>query len=123
MAVRVTLVAGNRIPDMPSREPQIMKTVPLCLLTVIAESVLKNRLIQDVREAGARGYTITDAEGEGTRQRRVGEILGDNIRLETIVSPEVAERLLNVISTEYFDRYAVIAYLSTVSVIRGEKYI
>ncbi len=100
-----------------------MKTVPLCLLTVIAESVLKKRLIHDVREAGARGYTIIDAEGEGTRQRRVGEILGANIRLETIVSPEVAERLLNVISTEYFDRYAVIAYLSTVSVIRGEKYV
>ena len=100
-----------------------MKTVPLCMLTVIAESVLKKRLIHDVREAGAHGYTIINVEGEGTRQRRVGEILGDNIRLETIVSPEVAERLLNVISTEYFDRYAVIAYLSTVSVIRGEKYV
>lgn len=100
-----------------------MKTVPLCLLTVITESILKERLIQDVRQAGARGYTITDAEGEGVRQRRVGEILGANIRLETIVSPEVAERLLGVISTEYFERYAVVAYLSTVSVIRGEKYV
>ena len=100
-----------------------MKTVPLCLVTIIAEAVLKERLIQDLRHAGARGYTITDAEGEGARQRRVGEILGANIRLETIVSPEVADRLLQVISTEYFDRYAIIAYLSTVSVIRGEKYI
>lgn len=108
---------------MSSRESSIMKTVPLCLLTVIAESVLKKRLIHDVREAGARGYTIIDVEGEGTRQRRVGEILGANIRLETIVSPEVAERLLHVISSEYFERYAVIAYLSTVSVIRGEKYV
>jgi nitrogen regulatory protein P-II 2 len=104
-------------------EISTMKTVPLCLLTVIAESILKERLIQDVREAGARGYTITDAEGEGVRQRRVGEILGANIRLETIVSPEVAERLLGVISAEYFERYAVVAYLSTVSVIRGEKYV
>lgn len=100
-----------------------MKTVPLCLLTVIAESILKERLIQDVRDAGAHGYTITDAEGEGIRQRRVGEILGANIRLETIVSAEVAERLLGVISTEYFERYAVVAYLSTVNVIRGEKYV
>jgi hypothetical protein len=53
----------------------------------------------------------------------VGEILGSNIRLETIVSPEVADRLLKLISVEYFERYAVIAYLSTVSVIRGEKYV
>jgi len=100
-----------------------MKTVPLCLLTVIAESVLKERLVHDLRSVGARGYTLTDAEGEGSRQRRVGEIFGANIRIESIVSPEVADRLLQLISNEYFDRFAVIAYLSTVSVIRGEKYI
>lgn len=100
-----------------------MKTVPLCLLTVIAEAVLKERLIDDVRSAGAKGYTITNAEGEGVRQRRVSDILGANIRLETIVSEEVADRLLRLISTEYFDRYAVIAFLSTVNVIRGEKYV
>jgi hypothetical protein len=108
---------------VPLRESFAVKTTPLCLLTVIAESLLKERLIQDVREAGARGYTITDAEGEGRRQRRVGEILGANIRLETIVSPEVADRLLEVISMEYFERYAVVAYLTTVNVIRGEKYV
>ncbi|MEI7458613.1 MAG: hypothetical protein WCK15_04340 [Pirellula sp.] len=100
-----------------------MKTVPLCLVTVIAESVLKERLVHDLRSVGARGYTLTDAEGEGSRQRRVGEILGANIRIESIVSPEVADRLLQLISNEYFDRFAVIAYLSTVSVIRGEKYV
>jgi len=100
-----------------------MNTVPLSLLTIIAESILKERLIHDLRNAGARGYTITDAEGEGIRQRRVSEILGSNIRLETIVSPEVADRLLHVISTEYFERYAVVAFLTEVNVIRGEKYV
>lgn len=100
-----------------------MKTVPLSLLTVIAESVLKERLIHDLRTAGARGFTITDAEGEGSRQRRVGDILGANIRLETIVAPEVADRLLQILATDYFERFAVVAYLSTVSVIRGEKYV
>jgi nitrogen regulatory protein P-II 2 len=100
-----------------------MKTIPLCLLTVVAESILKDRLIQDVRNAGARGYTITDAEGEGHRQRRVSEILGSNIRLETIVSREVADRLLESISAEYFPHYAVVAFLSEVTVIRGDKYV
>ncbi len=90
---------------------------------MIAESVLKERLVHDLRSVGARGYTLTDAEGEGSRQRRVGEILGANIRIESIVSPEVADRLLQLISNEYFDRFAVIAYLSTVSVVRGEKYV
>jgi len=93
------------------------------MLTIIAESLLQERMFNEIRKAGARGYTITNAEGEGLRQRRVSEILGANIRIETIVSPEVADRLLEVISTEYFERFAVIAYLSTVSVIRGEKYV
>lgn len=100
-----------------------MKTVPLCLVTVIAEAILKDRLIQLVRHEGAKGYTITPAEGEGSRQRRVGELLGDNFRLETIVSTDVADRLLHALSTEYFERYAVIAYLSNVQVVRGEKYV
>jgi nitrogen regulatory protein P-II 2 len=93
------------------------------LLTIIAEALLKDRLIHDLRAAGAKGFTITDADGEGSRQRRVGEILGANIRLETIVSDEVAGRLLHLLSTEYFDRYAVIAYTSIVHVVRGEKYV
>ena len=100
-----------------------MKTTQLCLITVIAETVLKERIIAAVRESGSRGFTVTDAAGEGSRQRHVSEILGDNFRLETIVSQEVADRIFRVLSTDYFDRYAVIAYLSTVNVIRGEKYV
>ena len=88
-------------------ELPVMKTVPLCLLTIAADAILKERLIADVRSAGAKGYTVTDAEGEGLRQRCVGEIPGTNIRLETIVSAEVADRLLTLISVEYFERYAV----------------
>jgi nitrogen regulatory protein P-II 2 len=99
-----------------------VKTTPLCLITVIAEAILKERIIGVIRDSGSHGHTITDAEGEGSRQRRVGEILGENFRLESIVSEEVADRILHVLSTDYFDRYAVIAYLSTVNVIRGEKY-
>lgn len=100
-----------------------MKTVPLCLVTIIAESLLKERLVHDLREAGAKGFTISEAEGEGARQRRLSELLGSNIRVETIVSDDVADRLLQLISEKYFERYAVIAWLSTVSVIRGAKYV
>jgi nitrogen regulatory protein P-II 2 len=103
--------------------PPLMKTVPLTLLTIIAEALLKERLIHDLREAGAKGFTITDAEGEGARQRRVGEILGANIRVEAIVSDEVADRMLHLLSHDYFERYAVIAFLTTVNVVRGEKYV
>jgi nitrogen regulatory protein P-II 2 len=100
-----------------------MRTVPLSLVTIIAESVLKERLVDDLREAGAKGYTLTECEGEGARHRRVSEHLGANIRIEVIASPEVADQLLEKLTHDYFPRYAVIAYLSTVQVVRGEKYV
>lgn len=100
-----------------------VNTVELSLLTIVAESLLRERLIGDLRRAGARGYTLTEAEGEGSRHRRVGEILGANIKLETVVSAEVADRLLAVLAADYFPSYAVIAYVTPVSVVRGDKYV
>lgn len=48
---------------------------------------------------------------------------GQNIRLETIVSEEVALRILQRLQEEYFPHYAVIAYVENVWVVRGEKYV
>ena len=98
-----------------------MQTTPLTLLTVVAEALLKDRLIEEFGRAGAKGHTLIECEGSGSRHRRVGEILGANIKLETIVSATVAEKLLEVLANDYFPKFAVIAYLSPVSVIRGEK--
>lgn len=100
-----------------------MQTTPLTLLTVIAEAILKGRLIEEFTRAGAKGHTLTECEGSGSRHRRVGEILGANIKLETIVSATVADKLLDRLANEYFPKFAVIAYLSPVSVVRGEKYV
>lgn len=100
-----------------------MHTTPLTLLTIVAEHLLKDRLLEELTHAGAKGYTLTECEGAGSRHRRVSEILGANIRIETIVSADAADRLLTVLADEYFPKYAVIAYLSPVSVVRGEKYV
>ncbi len=100
-----------------------MQTTPLTLLTIVAEALLKDRLIEELEQAGAKGHTLIECEGVGSRHRRVGEILGANIKLEAIVSPVVADKLLTVLAEDYFPKFAVIAYLSSVSVIRGEKYV
>lgn len=100
-----------------------MHTTPLTLLTIVAEAILKDRLIEEFNNAGAKGHTLIDCEGSGSRHRRVGEILGANIKLELIVSAEVAEKMLKVLAEVYFPHYAVIAYISSVSVVRGEKYV
>lgn len=100
-----------------------MHTTQLTLLTIICEAILKDRVLEELTQAGAKGHTLTECEGSGSRHRRVGEILGANIKVETIVSSTVAERLLTVLANDYFPKFAVIAYVSPVSVIRGEKYI
>lgn len=100
-----------------------MNTTRLSLLTIVAESVLRERLVEELQRAGARGHTLTDVLGEGSRHRRVGDIDGGNFKLESIVSPEVAERLLKVLAADYFPNYAVIAYVTPVEVVRGDKYV
>ncbi len=99
-----------------------MNTYKLTLLTIVAEAILKDRLIHEIRQAGANGFTLTEVSGEGSRQRRVSEILGDNIKIEVIAKAETAEKILTVLQQDFFPRYAVIAFLSDVHVVREEKY-
>lgn len=100
-----------------------MQTTPLKCLTIIAEALLEDRLLRDLREAGVSGFTITEARGEGSRGIRASEWEGKNIKVETLVSPAVCDRLLERLSEHYFPKFAVVAYVETVEVVRGEKYI
>jgi len=100
-----------------------MNTVPLKLLTIVAEPILETRLTADLKEMGASGFTVTDSRGEGSRGIRTGDVPGSGIRIETVVSEEVSSRILDFIARHYFQSYAVIAFVSTVDVVRGEKYV
>lgn len=92
------------------------------LVTIIAESVLEERLCRELKTLGAKGFTVLASSGEGSRGIRAGEIPGENVRIETVVSAEVAERIMEHVSTHYFKHYAIICFISEVAVLRGEKY-
>lgn len=92
------------------------------LVTIISERILQDRLLREIREIGARGFTVTDAVGEGSRGVRASEWEGHNIKIETLVSAEVADRIVEHVAGRYFQFHAVITYTQTVEVVRGEKY-
>lgn len=99
-----------------------MATTPCKLVTIIAEPVLAERLTRDLLALGARGWTLSETRGEGSRQLRASDE-GEGIRVESIVGDAVAEKILAHVAAHYFPHYAVIAWLTPVEVVRGEKYV
>jgi nitrogen regulatory protein P-II 2 len=97
-------------------------TVPLRKVTIVAEALLEDRLLRDLRDLGSRGFTITETRGEGSRGTRAADFEGPNVRIETIVSPTVADAIVAHVAEHYFEHYAVIAWVNDVEVVRGEKY-
>jgi nitrogen regulatory protein PII len=99
-----------------------MNTTPLKMVVIVAEPVLESRLVSELRALGATGFTIVDGRGEGSRHGHATDLPGQNIRIEAIVSPGVAERIMDHVSTHYFANYSFIAYVVDVGVARGGKY-
>lgn len=99
-----------------------MEPLPLKLVTVIAEAVLEDKLLREMRELGATGHSLSELRGEGSRGVRASEWEGKNIKVEVLASPETADRILTHVAATYFRHYAVVAYVTDVGVVRGEKY-
>jgi nitrogen regulatory protein P-II 2 len=92
------------------------------LVTIVAERILRDRIVALLRTAGAKGYTISDVVGEGTRPVAAHEWEGPSVKVETLVPADVAERILASVADRYFQHHSVIIYTSEVRVLRGERF-
>ena len=102
-----------------------MQLYPLKIVTVVGESVIMEDIAERGVELGATGYTMIEVIGHGSRSaRNVGSTAGGakTLKVEFVVPTDVATTILDEISHEYFEHYAIIAWLSDVSVMRGEQY-
>ncbi len=99
-----------------------MATTPLKLVTIVAEPVLEPQLVADLKQLGATGWTILEGRGAGSRGMRASDPPGANVRVETIVTAAVADRVIERVMERYFPYYAVVCYVTTVEVVRGDKY-
>lgn len=100
-----------------------MHTTTLKLVTIVTERILEDRLLRKLDEIGAKGYTLTQATGKGSRGVRASEWEGPDTRIETLVSEEVADAIMQYIAENFFEHYAVIVYVQDAEVVRGNKYI
>jgi nitrogen regulatory protein P-II 2 len=91
-------------------------------VTIIAERVLRDDLLELLKNHGATGWTITAVEGEGSRGVRASEWEGRNVQIDTLVSPEISGAIMEDIGNRYFEDWAIIVYASDVDVLRGGKY-
>ena len=99
-----------------------MITTPLKMVVLVAEPVLETRLVRELHDLGATGCSVIDGRGEGSRHAHATDLPGANVRIEAIVRPEVADRIMEHVSAQYFTHYSFIAYVVDVAVARGAKY-
>jgi hypothetical protein len=93
------------------------------LLTIVTEAALESRLINDIEQLGALGYTITNARGKGSRGLRSGSWEASaNIRIEVICGPDLAKQIANHLQKKYYDNYAMVTFTSDVEVLRPNKF-
>jgi len=91
------------------------------VVTVIAEAVLEDRLLHDLRDWGVAGLTVVRAEGDPFGSR-VGDVEGGFLRIECVVSDATADRVMDGLAARYLSRFKVVAYDHPVRVVRGAKY-
>jgi len=99
------------------------RIVTLKLVTIVAERILEDRLLRKIVELGAKGYTLTQAAGKGSRGVRASEWEGPDTKIETLVSEDVAQKIVDHVADTFFEHYAVIVYVQDAAVIRGDKYV
>jgi nitrogen regulatory protein PII len=99
------------------------KPARVTLVTVIAPSELAVRVEDLVRQLGATGYTVANVNGFGQHGRRRNAILdAGNVRLETIVTNDIAMQILLHVETEYAEM-PIIAFASDVDAVPRKHFV
>lgn len=96
---------------------------PRKLLVIIAEATLEKRLVADVRQAGAHGYTVHDVRGGSEYATREGSWEADRtIEMKVICEEAVADAIAAHVLARYAPHYGLTLFFSDVAVLRPEKF-
>ena len=98
-------------------------------IVIITEKIIAEGVIKIIEDNGGTGYTITAAEGKGSRniRSRSRPVIIDalsNIKFEVITGDEkTAQKIADAVAETYFDDYSGITYMENVEILRPHKFI
>lgn len=92
------------------------------LITIVSESLIEGRIIEALRNLGVKGYSVSACRGDSIGTVRASEWSGDNVQIQTIVSAELSDRILEMLQRDFLGTFAVVAFRSEVEVLRAEKF-
>lgn len=100
-----------------------MNKHPKKLLVIIAEAALEKRLVAEVRQAGAHGYTVHDVRGGSEYATREGSWEADRtIEMKVICDEAVADTIAAHLLSTYAPHYGLTLFFADVAVMRPEKF-
>jgi len=99
-----------------------MKSQDVFLVSLVAESVLEEKIIAELIGLGAKGYTTYEVRGYGSRGARSSDVDGKNIKIEVIASKKIADLIMSTCKEKYFDSYGMVGWLTKIDVLRESKF-
>jgi hypothetical protein len=101
----------------------MLEMKPIRRITIYASGALEHELITQSLALGSTGYTVTECRGKG-EHRVVEDPLGppNFVRIELLVQPAVAEKIMGYLQVNHLQSQAVAACVETVEVVKTEKF-
>ncbi|MCR9142692.1 MAG: hypothetical protein NXI24_10610 [bacterium] len=97
-------------------------------IVIITEKVIEEGVTEIIEACGATGYTITPAEGKGSRGVRSNSHVSSdataNVKIEVIVADtQRADEIAGKVAEKYFQNYSGITYALDVEILRPQKFL
>lgn len=100
-----------------------MKLYNVKLLTITCEILAQKNIIEILKKHDITGYTTFEVEGNGARGLRGQGLKNEkNVKIEVIMREDKLSDIVEEISRTMFANFALVLYVSDVSVVRTEKF-
>ncbi len=100
-----------------------MKLYNVKLLTITCEILAQKNIIEILKKHNITGYTTYEVEGNGARGLRGQGMKNEkNVKVEVIMREDKLSDIVEEISRTMFANFALVLYVSDVSVVRTEKF-